>query len=118
MAGDRTLIALANELVSVANALISVLFLAKLLWTAGIPIARKIEIQKLPIEDRERESKRSVSPALIIDIFLLLALVLIAAITGRGIFHLSAFWVLLFGVDAIFLSMVCCVIVGRIVRRI
>jgi len=118
MTGGRTLIVLANELITIANALISILFLAKLLWTVGIPIARKIEIQKLPIEDRERESKRGVSLALVIDIFLLLALVLISLIPGRGIFHLSAFWVLLFGVDAIFLSMVCCVIVGRIVRRI
>jgi hypothetical protein len=99
------------------NGLISVAFIAKLLWTAAIPIARKIEIQKLPIEDRECESKRRVSLALVIDIVLLLALVLISAVTGHGMFHLSAFWLFVVGIGAIVLSIGCCALVGRIVSR-
>jgi hypothetical protein len=95
---------------------ISVLFFAKLLLTAAIPIAHRIEIQKLPVEDREQAGRRSVSPALPIDIFLLLALVAISAVTGQGIFHLSAFWLFVVGVGAIVLSMICCVIVGRILE--
>jgi hypothetical protein len=101
-------------MISFANVLIAVLFLAKLLWTAAIPIAREIEIRKVPIEDRERESKRGVSLALVIDIVLLLALVSISAVTGRGIFHLSAFWLLVDGVGAIAVSVGCCAILSLI----
>jgi len=100
------------------NWLILVTFVAKLLWTAAIPIARKIEIQKLPIEERERESKRGVSLALFIDIVLLLALVSISAVTGRGIFHLSAFLLLAVGIGAIVLSMGCAAVLSLILRRI
>jgi hypothetical protein len=103
-------------MVHFAELFISVLFLAKLLWTAAIPIGKMIEIQKLPVEKREQAARRSVSPALPIDIFLLLALVSISAVTGQGIFHLSAFWLFVVGVGAIILSMVCCVIVGRILE--
>jgi anaerobic C4-dicarboxylate transporter len=107
-----------EHLLQFANVLISLLFLAKLLWNAATPIAVRIETQKLPIEDRDRAKKRRVSMATIVEIILLLALVLISAVTGRGIFHLSAFRLFIAGVGAIVLSYGCCALVGRIVRRI
>ena len=103
-------------MIAFANVLISVLFLAKLLWTAGIPIAMTIERRKLSIEDRER--KGGVSLALPIDVLLLVALVSIAAVTGRGIFHLSALWLFVAGVGAILLSIGCCALIGLIVKLI
>jgi hypothetical protein len=98
------------------NVLTSVLFLAKLLWTAAIPIAMKIEIQNSPIEERERAGKRCVSLALVIDVVLLLALISISAVTGQGIFHLSPFLLFVVGVGAIVLSIACCIVALTAIR--
>jgi hypothetical protein len=107
-----------DNLLQFANVLLSVLFFTKLLWNAATPIAVRREIQRLPLVDRDRAMKRRVSMATIVEMFLLLALVLISAVRGRGIFNLSALWLFSIGLGTIVLSYGCAVLLHQILRRI